>query len=182
MELEAKGVFSKEIIDDALRIRMSMTVSKTQKNSSKHNKLAFIATHQALILNTGSVDRNRLAAVFGLSPEESVKVFRVFSPLQLGIKIVSEPDTVYGCVELLCRQQEFGLYDEDTVQTVRNYAQMCMTARPNLKDYVPYTVAVAILFDFMQTNGIVLQDTNKFYNIVKLRGVTIDSVRRIIRG
>lgn len=181
-ELDSKGVFSKNVIEEAIAIRLSMAIPKTQKNSAKHVKLLYIATHQALIRTTGQVDRERLSSIFGLSPEEGIKVFTTFTPLQLGIRIISEPDSVEGCIRNLCRHPEFRLYDENTVQIVCDYASMCMSARPRLAECVPYTVAVAILFDFMQNNGIQLQDMKRYYEIVGLRSVTIDSIRRIIRG
>ena len=181
MELGAKGVFSKDIIEEATNIRASMAIGKTQRNSARHNKLAFIAVHQAIIRIVGYVDRDRLAAIFGLSPTEAVRVFTTFSPLQLGIPIESTPDSIESSISKLCRSPELGLYDEDTVAMIQDYAELHLRNSPCLRQYVPYTVAVAILFDFMTTRGIRLQDPDKFYNIVGLRGVTIDTIRRVMR-
>lgn len=181
MELGAKGVFSNDIIEEATNIRMSMAIGKTQRNSARHNKLAFIAVHQALIRNVGHVDRDQLAAIFGLSSSDAVRVFTTFSPLQLGINIESVPDTIEGSIAKLCRSPELGLYDDDTVALIQNYAELHLHNSPCLRQYVPYTVAVAILYDFMLTRGIRLQDPNKFYNIVGLRSVTIDTIRRVMR-
>ena len=159
-----------------------MLIGKTQKGSSKHNKIAYIAVHQAFMHTEGHVDRNRVASIFGLTSDEAVNVFTTYSPLQLGIHIVNVPDTVEGCIMDLCRRPEFGLYDENTVNLIRNYTQMHLTHRPILKQHVPYTVAVAILCDFMITNGVRMQNPGSFYDIVGLRNVTIDSIRRIMRG
>lgn len=181
-ELRQKGVFTDNIIRSAVRIRSSMKFQHTQRNSPKHRHLAFLSVFQAYTVAKEDVDRYWLGSIFDLDRSETERTFMQYPPIQTGIHLPVEPDTIESCIIRICQHDELRLYDQDTIDAIVAYGKMMVRYNPDLNKSVPHTIASAIVYDYMNTNRIILNDPRTFFRIVNLTDVTIGTVLRNIRS